>query len=39
MTLMDSYLVHRRRTNIRLWTGYLAANAVCISMLALVFYW
>lgn len=38
MSLLQSYLLERRRRTIRMWIGYSAANVACLLMLLLMLY-
>lgn len=38
MTLMESYLIQRKRAAIRMWIGYALANLACLGAMALMLY-
>jgi hypothetical protein len=38
MSLLEAYLVERRKAQRRLWLGYTAANVACVAMLLLMLY-
>ena len=38
MTLMESYLIQRRRAVNRMWVGYALANVACLGAMAVMLY-
>jgi hypothetical protein len=38
MSLLEAYMLQRRRAQIRMWVGYAAVNLACLGMILLMMY-
>ena len=38
MSLLEAYLLQRRRAQVRMWLGFAAVNLACVGMIVLMMY-